>query len=70
MVNLATEPLSAGDIYTAVKGGVFHNEMAKVVPYYDIRTEYDSVFGGKGGYVFDKDSVLKDICAFVREAAE
>jgi hypothetical protein len=65
LVNFATEPLSVKKIYAAVKGGVFHNEIAKPVPCYDFRTEYASIFGGAGGYIFDKHRVLKDICTFV-----
>jgi hypothetical protein len=70
MVNFATEPLSVKEIYHAVKGGVFHNEMTKPVPCYNFRTDYASVFGGSGGYIFDKRRVLKDICTFVETHKE
>jgi hypothetical protein len=65
LVNFAVEPLSVKEIYNAVKGGDFHNELAKPVPRYDFRTNYAPVFGGTGGYIFDKRRVLKDILSFV-----
>jgi hypothetical protein len=68
LLNLATEPLAAADVYRAVRGGVFQNELASPPPRYDFRTKHAALFGGSGGYVFGKEQVLSDIAAFVTEA--
>jgi hypothetical protein len=65
LLHLATEPLGAGEIYRAVKGGDFVNEIADSPARYDFRTKYASLFGGAGGYIADKDVVLGEIVEFV-----
>jgi hypothetical protein len=67
LLNLAVEPVSVNEIYKAIKGTNFVNEVAKVVPRYDYRTKYAEIFDGKNGYIFDKQFVLEDIMKFVEE---
>ena len=65
LLNLATEPVSAAEIYEFVYGQTFKNEMNRPVPNYDFRTRYAAVFGGKNGYICQRDQVLEEIKAFV-----
>lgn len=66
VLNIATEPVSAAEIYSSVnEGEVFVNEQNKPVPYFDFRTKYAKVFGGNAGYIFDKHQVLREIHDFV-----
>ncbi len=65
LLNIAVEPLCAKDIYYAVKGKDFINELAQPVPIYDLRTKYFEVFGGKNGYIFDKQKVTEDLRSFI-----
>lgn len=65
LLNLAVEPLTVNEIYEAIRGTAFANEVAKVVPKYDYKTKYAEIFGGKNGYIFDKYSVLREIVDFV-----
>ena len=67
VLNLATEPVSASEVYSYIKGGTFVNEISKVPAKYDFRTVYDGLFDGKDGYIFDKNFVLEDIKKFVEE---
>jgi hypothetical protein len=67
LLHLATEPLSAAEIYRAVKGGEFVNELASEPPRYDFRTKHAALFGGADGYITDKETVLGDIKEFVRK---
>ena len=64
----ATEPVSAGELYTYLTGGKFENEVASVPADYDYRTIHDTLFGGKNGYIRDKESVMSDIWRFVEES--
>ena len=65
----ATEPVSAGELYTYLTGEKFENEVASVPADYDYRTIHDTLFGGKNGYILDKDSVLSEIRRFVEESS-
>ena len=66
LLNLAVEPVGAAEIYRAVTGKTFYNEMEKPVPSYNIKTIYDKLFGGQNGYIFDKEQSTREIFAFVR----
>ena len=65
LLNIATEPVSAAELYKALTGEVFKNELKGVPAKYDFRTTYASKFGGKDGYIYDKEAVLKDVKMFV-----
>lgn len=68
LLNLATEPLTIAQIYQSILHEDFVNEIpGKTVPLYDFRTKYDSLFGGKGGYIYSKDTILQEIQKFVEE---
>jgi hypothetical protein len=64
LLNLVTEPVSAGEIYARVRGGVFTNELKGKIPYYNVRTIHAESFGGKGAYLFDKKTILEELAAF------
>lgn len=63
--NIATEPVSAAEVYKALTGDVFKNELKKTPVKYDFRTTYAAKFGGKDGYLCSKEAVLTDIKMFV-----
>jgi hypothetical protein len=65
LIHLAVEPLSAGEVYRAVKGGEFVNEITDTPFNYDLRTKHAGLFSGKGGYIFEKEQVLSEIKAFI-----
>ncbi|MCI8384556.1 MAG: NAD(P)-dependent oxidoreductase [Clostridia bacterium] len=67
VLNLATEPVSIAEIYESVKKEKFKNEITQNIPNYDFKTKYDSLFGGKNGYIFDKQYILEDIKEFVKK---
>lgn len=61
----ATEPVSASEIYEYLTGASFVNELGGTPADYDYRTIYADVFGGKDGYICDKQTILKQIKEFV-----
>ena len=65
LLNMATEPIQAAELYYFVYGTPFDNEIQDTPPYYDYKTKYDSLFGGQWGYVLSKASVMEDIRKFV-----
>lgn len=67
LLNIATEPVSAGKVYQALTNREFINELDREPAYYDMRTKYDSLFGGKKGYLMSKDEVLTKLGQFVKE---
>jgi len=64
-LNLATEPVSVKELYKYLCGEDFENELDKPPFNYDYRTIYADKFGGRNGYIFDKQTVMKDIKEFV-----
>ena len=66
LLNIATQPVSISEVYSELTGGeVFVNEISNNPPVYDYRSIHAEVFGGYGGYFYDKDTVLKEIKEFV-----
>jgi len=65
----ATEPVTAGELYTFVTGREFVNELSSPIAQYDYRTIYDKVFGGTNGYISSKDKICKEIKAFIENYA-
>lgn len=64
---LATEPVSAAELYYSIYGREFKNEFSNKPVNYEIRTIYAKLFGGGSGYIADKSSVMAEICEFVSE---
>jgi hypothetical protein len=64
-LNIATEPVVVSELYEFVTGSAFTNHLENAVPQYDYRTKHDRLFQGKGGYIFDKDFVLRDVAEFM-----
>lgn len=61
----ATEPICAGELHSFVTGKAFVNEMKNPPVVYDYKTCYAEVFGGKDGYICDKNSLLGEIKDFI-----
>ncbi len=64
-LNLATQPVSVGEVYQALCGKTFVNELGKPPFDYDFRSRYAGVFGGTNGYLENREQVLSGIRAFV-----
>jgi len=67
ILNLATEPVTASELFKYIKGEEFNNILNKEVPNYNFKSKYYELFDGKDGYIFDKKFVLKDIRKFVNK---
>jgi dihydrofolate synthase/folylpolyglutamate synthase len=62
-VNMAGEH----QIYNAITGKEFVNELGGAIPHYDFKTENYEIFGGKDGYIQTKEFVLNDIKEYIAE---
>lgn len=70
VMNIATEPVTIAEIYRAITGEEFVNELSNPVPHYDFKTENYEIFGGKDGYIQTKEFVLNDIREFIAQAQQ
>jgi len=69
VLNLAVEPITVKELYAYIKGKEFKNEILKNnIPNYDFKTKYSEMFGGKNGYILEKDFILEDIKKFVENS--
>lgn len=66
LLNLFTEPVSASEIYRAVRGTDWSNELSKPVPLYRAKTKYAGLFGGSNGYIFNGKFVIEDVKEFIK----
>ena len=66
----ATEPVSAGEVYTYLTGGTFVNMLSGSPADYGYRTVHAELFGGSDGYIADRATVLAEIEGFVRGYTE
>ena len=51
ILNLATEPIAASEVYKYITGNNFNNEISDIVPNYDYKTNHANLFNGKDGYI-------------------
>lgn len=67
LLHLCTPPISAAEVYTAVTGKTWKNELAKLPFDYDLRSRYAEALGGSGDYLCTKQQELDDITRFLRD---
>jgi len=66
LAHMATEPVSAGEIYRAVYGKDFVNEtMPKPFDYAFFKTRHAELLYGREGYVFDKYKIIPEVVSFI-----
>lgn len=65
LLNVAVEPVTAGEIYSYVNDNDFINELDRPLAHFDFKTKYADLLGGKEGYLQDKESCLKEIRQFI-----
>lgn len=68
-LNLATPPVSAAQVYRAVTGKDFVNELPGQPFDYDLRTRFDRELGGREGYLCSREEELDRICRFMERWA-
>lgn len=66
LVNLVTEPVSAREIYEAFTGRDNWKNQLESKPYdYSLKTIYAAEYGGRNGWIMDRNSELYDIVGFL-----
>ena len=68
-LNLATPPISAGEIFRFLTGRDFVNELKRPPYSYDMRTKHYELFGGDKGYIMSREQEFHEIKEFVRECS-
>jgi len=67
LLNLSVEPIMASELYQAICGEVFDNEITYNPLTYDFKTIYADELGGEDGYIFDKQRVVSEIKQYVNK---
>lgn len=67
ILNVATEPVSIGEIYKYLTNREFCNELPGKAPMYNFKSLYCNLYHGYDGYLYDKNDILNDIKLFVEE---
>ena len=68
LVHLATPPVSAAEVYTAVTGETgWRNELPRPPFDYDLHSRHAALLGGQGDYLCTRQQELDDICRFMAQ---
>ena len=65
LLHLATEPIRVSDLYKYLTGKDFKNELTAIPAKYDYRTCHSRMFGKDGYYLYNRETVLKEIREFI-----
>ena len=66
-INLVTEPINTAELYKEIFNECFYNEIS-ILPFnYNLKTKHFEKLNGKNGYVFDKNTIIKNIKLFIKE---
>ena len=66
-LNLATEPISVAEVYKALTGEEFINELNKTPFNYNYKTVHAEKLNGENGYLYSKKAVIEQIKNFVQK---
>jgi hypothetical protein len=69
-LNLNSEPINAAELYQYVTDECFVNEITDSYPTQNMKTIHFDKFGGKDGYLMDKNFILDDIKSFILNEKE
>ncbi len=64
--NAAVEPVSAAEVYRFLTGDTFINELSGTPADYDYRSVHVELFGGRDGYIYEKEEELDRIKNFIQ----
>lgn len=67
VVNFSTEPVSVREMAREAFGLDFQNRPTPAAPRYDFKSKFAGLYGGAGGYLYDKVQVLSELKQFVDE---
>ena len=67
IINLVTEPINAGELYSWVYDCVYNYEINGSKVDYNIKTKYAEQLQGIHGFLYTKDYVKKDLIRFISE---
>ena len=67
LLNITTEPISIAELSQECFSRVFHNAPHNNPASYNVRSYHDTEFGGKNGYLYNKEEVLSGLKSFVAQ---
>lgn len=67
VLNIATPPVLAADVYERIRGNKWDNQLAKPPFDYDMRTKHSRLWGREDGYVKSEQEELSSLASFVKE---
>lgn len=65
VLNIATEPVTAAEVYQYLYGREFTNHIADQPANYNFKTKHAALFGSSDGYILKRQQILEDIKYFV-----
>lgn len=64
LINISSEPISVEEVHQCLLNKEFQNHLTKPLIHYNMKSSYDYLFGGSGGYLISKSEVMQDLKEF------
>jgi nucleoside-diphosphate-sugar epimerase len=65
VINLVSEPIQARELYEALMGKPYQNQLQRAPQHYDVQTVHAHHFGSNGYYLRSKQAVIEEIRTFM-----
>lgn len=65
VLNVATEPVATRELAQRCFGRLLAPGAGGTAPRYDVRSLHAAAWGGQGGYLYDRETVLRELSEFV-----
>lgn len=66
LLHLSTEPILSSELYSMVTGKEFVNKCSRIPVNYNYKSKYYKYYGGSDGYLYDKNTILKECVDFIK----
>lgn len=67
LLTITSEPIKSSELYQLVFGKEYMNEISPNYPVQNLKSIHAAHFGGKDGYLYSKNSILREIMNFISE---
>ena len=67
LLTITSEPIKSSELYQLVFGKEYMNEISPNYPVQNLKSIHAAHFGGKDGYLYSKNSILREIMIFISE---
>lgn len=65
LLNIVSEPICSREMAIRCFGKTFENKTGKIPVKYNVKSKYDQLYGGRNGYLYDKETIVRELRHYV-----